>query len=79
MAVNYTPANAPTEKHVRRNSFEFRAIYFMCFAVFLIAAIAERLLPWNWQAQPQTSVRRRSIIEQVREAAGTCTAYAFMG
>lgn len=79
MAVNYTPANAPAAKHVRRNSFEFRVIYFMCFAVFLTAAIVERLLPWNWQTQARNAGRRRSIIEQAREAAGTCTAYAFMG
>lgn len=76
MAVNYAPAQMPTQKGTRRCSLEYRFIFAICFSVFLCAAIVERLMPWNWirRASP-----RRSVFEQAKEAAGTCTAYAFMG
>jgi hypothetical protein len=76
MAVNYAPEHIPTAKSTRRSSLEFRFIFCICFSVFLGAAIVERLMPWNWMRH---SSRRRSVFEQAKEAAGTCTAYAFMG
>lgn len=76
MAVNYAPTHMPTPKNTRRSSLEYRLIFFVCFAVFMAAAIVERLMPWNWVRPTKP---RRSAFEQAKAAAGTCTAYAFMG
>jgi hypothetical protein len=59
------------------DAVQYRLIYAICFAVFLVAAIIARVMPWNWQRQ-RGADRRQSILEQAGEAAGTCTTYAFM-
>ena len=59
------------------DAIQYRVIYAVCFAVFLVAASIERLMPWTWHAHRSAS-RRPSILEQAGEAAGTCTTYAFM-
>lgn len=60
------------------DAIQYRAIYAVCFAVFLLAASLARLMPWTWLAHPDGTTRRPSIFEQASEAAGTCTTYAFM-
>jgi hypothetical protein len=68
--------------HVRRDakkSIEYRVIFPVCFAVFLLAGIFERLMPWSWFAPARHVGASSSLIEQAWGAAGTCTAYAFMG
>jgi hypothetical protein len=74
MALALTTKEGPP--HVKRNGMEtiqFRLILAVCFAVFLIAALFERLLPWSWRRQ------RPSPIAHAWRSAHTCTAYAFMG
>jgi hypothetical protein len=68
--------------HVKRGgkrSIEFRIIFAVSFAFFLLAAVVERLLPWKWLALRPERKRQQTIFEQAWEAAGTCTTYAFMG
>ncbi len=60
------------------DAVQYRVIYVVCFAVFLAAAIIERAMPWTWHGSRPKTERRQSILEQAREAAGTCTTYAFM-
>lgn len=60
------------------DAIQYRVIYVACFAVFLVAAIVERAMPWSWLGSRATAERRQSILEQAGEAAGTCTTYAFM-
>ncbi len=74
----FTMDNRPKSlsKFKRTESLEFRLIFAAAFAVFLVAATVERLLPLGWFKRGQS---RKSIIEQAKEAANTCAAYAFMG
>lgn len=61
---------------VRRDAalpLQFRLIFAVCFAVFLIAALLERLLPWTWRRG------KASPFAQAWQSARTCTTYAFMG
>jgi hypothetical protein len=62
-----------------RGSLEYRLIFGVCFLVFLLAGIVERLLPWSWLAPTRDMRPPLSLIEQAWGAAGTCTAYAFKG
>jgi hypothetical protein len=57
---------------------QFRLIYAICFSLFLLAAIVQRLLPWTWSARSPHAGSRRSVLEQARNAAGICATYAFM-
>ncbi len=63
-------------KFKRTESLEFRLIFVAAFAVFLVTATVERLLPLSWFKR---GAARKSIVEQAKEAANTCAAYAFMG
>lgn len=60
------------------DAIQYLVIYAVCFAVFLVAAIIERAMPWTWLGSRSSTERRPSILEQASEAAGTCTTYAFM-
>lgn len=74
MALVMTTKDSST--HVRRDRVEtlqFRLILVVCFGVFLIAALLERLMPWSWRRQ------KPSPIAHAWRSAHTCTAYAFMG
>jgi hypothetical protein len=74
MAMTTAVTRTRRDKRVRKESVEFRIIFAATFAVFLIAGIIERLLPWNWLTR-----RQASVVQQAWESAGTCTTYAFMG
>jgi hypothetical protein len=63
-------------KFKRAESLEFRLIFVAAFVVFLVAAIVERLLPITWLRRERP---KKSIIQQAKDAANTCAAYAFMG
>ncbi len=63
----------------REEQIEARLYYALSFAVFLVAAIVSRLLPRHWRSLALRPGGRRSIVGEARVAAGTCTAYAFMG
>jgi hypothetical protein len=71
-----------TTTHIRRDAretLEYRVIFGVCFAVFLLAGIVERLLPWAWHKQTRGARPSLSLFQQAWGAAGTCTAYAFKG
>ncbi|MFN0218724.1 MAG: hypothetical protein ACKVP4_07935 [Hyphomicrobium sp.] len=63
-------------KFKRAESLEFRLIFIAAFAVFLVTATLERLLLLSWLRGEGS---RKSILEQAKESANTCAAYAFMG
>jgi hypothetical protein len=62
---------------VRPHSLEYRLLFAGVFAVMLVAALFETLLPQRWMQQNQE--RKGSIIHRASESAQTCVAYAFMG
>ncbi len=68
------------ERHAqsdRRPSFEYHLIFAASFIIFLVAAVLERLMPWNWLNT--ISRRRPSVFTRAWDAAETCSAYSFMG
>ena len=70
------------EWHRRRDTregIESRLIFSVCFLVFLLAGIFERVLPRSWRSASRDPNAPRSLVEQAWGAAGTCTAYAFKG
>jgi len=74
MALVMTTKDSSTRvRRDRMETLQYRLILVVCFAVFLIAALLERLLPWSWRNQ------KPSPIAHAWRSAHTCTAYAFMG
>jgi hypothetical protein len=71
-----------TTTQIRRDSregLEYRLIFGVCFVVFLLAGVVERLLPWSWHLPARDMRPALSLLQQAWGAAGTCTAYAFKG
>lgn len=66
-------------KPKRHDAFEFRLIFTMAFAFFLLTSVIERALPHKWAARAGDGEIRKSVIEQAREAAHISATYAFMG
>jgi len=64
-------------RRAKPNSVEFRLLYAICFGLFLIAAVIQKILPWRWFGHRKDSLRQ-SIFAQARNAAGICAAYTFM-
>jgi hypothetical protein len=60
----------------REEAREFRLLYLLSFAIFLVAAVVARLLPWRERRPGQPS---RSIVAEARAAANTFVPLAFMG
>lgn len=77
MATTFNSSRRSLSKIKRAESIEFRLIFIAAFAVFLVAATVERLLPTSWFKR--NASRRESIFKQAKDAANTCAAYAFMG
>jgi hypothetical protein len=61
----------------RSRSLEFRLIFGVSFLVFLVAAVAGRLLPG--QAVKESRQASRSILAEARAAAHTFVPMVFMG
>lgn len=58
---------------------EFRALYLICLALFLPAAIVARFLPARWRPWPPTDRNSRSVIEEARAAVSAYVPFAMMG
>lgn len=61
----------------RKDVSEYRLIFGVCFAIFLVAAVVSRLLPWSWRLSPDEP-KRKSVVEEAYDAASTVLPYAFM-
>lgn len=79
MALTIDNRRRSQSKFKRTESIEFRLIFIAAFAVFLVTATVERILPVHWLRKRADRSPRKSIFEQAKEAANTCAAYAFMG
>lgn len=73
MALVLTTQDPPRLRRDASETLQFRMIFAVCFAVFLFAALLERLLPWTWGRG------KTSPISRAWQSARTCTTYAFMG
>ena len=56
----------------------YQSMLAICFAVFLVAALIECLLPWRW-ASLAGRWSRKSVLVEAMEAAKTTVPFAFMG
>lgn len=66
-------------KPKRHEAIEFRMIFSIAFAFFLLTSVLERALPHKWAARGGAGEERKSVVEQAREAAHISAGYAFMG
>jgi hypothetical protein len=57
---------------------EFRLIFALCFAAFLLEAIASRAMPWRGHVDT-LGEQRKSVFAQARAAADRTIPFAFMG
>jgi hypothetical protein len=57
---------------------EFRLALRIGFAIFLLAALALRLVPRHWRPAPFSSGEPKSVIAEARSAAHTIVPIAFM-
>ena len=67
----------PMRRTRRKDVSEYRLLFAAAVAIFLVAAVVSRLLPWNWRvaggAQP-----KKSVVDEAWDAANTALPYAFM-
>ena len=63
----------------RPESWEYRVLYGVTFAVFLIAACVELLDPRRYIARKEHAGINQTVIQRASLGARTCVAYAFMG
>ncbi len=77
--ASHTAASRQGSKPKKHEAIEFRLIFMVAFAVFLLASIVERALPHKWTQRAGTGEVSKSVFEQAREAAHISVAYAFMG
>jgi hypothetical protein len=66
-------------KPKRHDAIEFRMIFSLAFAFFLLTSVIERALPHKWMGRVADGEVRKSVFEQAREAAHISAGYAFMG
>jgi hypothetical protein len=57
-------------------TIQFGFLYAVCFGIFLVAAVIQKILPWHWFGRD--GAMSQSIFAQARNAAGICATYAFM-
>jgi hypothetical protein len=62
----------------RSDAIEYRAIYAVAFAFFLLAAAAHRLIPVRWRPNLDPSGKSRTVIAEARSAASNSVPFAFM-
>lgn len=77
--ANHAAAPRVASKPKKHDAIEFRLIYTLAFAVFLLTSVIERAMPHKWGQRAGDSEVRKSVVEQAREAAHISAAYAFMG
>jgi hypothetical protein len=77
--ANHAAAQRVASKPKKHDAIEFRLIFTIAFAVFLLTSVIERAMPHKWTQRAGDGEIRKSVFEQAREAAHISAAYAFMG
>lgn len=73
------PHAHPLARWKRNETLEYRALFAVTFAVFLVAALAEALIPRRWRRPAHRDRANETIIHRASTGARNCVAYAFMG
>jgi hypothetical protein len=63
----------------RGETGEFRLIFMVSFAIFLMVAAIERVLPTSWRSHAVGQDSGKSIFGEAKSAARTFVPFAFMG
>jgi hypothetical protein len=62
----------------REDEIDYRLIYGISFAVFLVMALGARMIDWSGPAHDTTFGKRQSVFMQARSNASSAAAFAFM-
>jgi hypothetical protein len=76
---DYVHTSRRSKASVERGSIEWRLMYVACYVLFLLWAVAMRLLPWRRPADADRSRHRESIFAEARSEAGRIVTFSFMG
>lgn len=74
-----TRSSSPASRPRRGEVGEFRLIFMISFAIFLMVAVIERVLPSSWRSHALGPDGGKSIFGEARAAAHTFVPFAFMG
>lgn len=77
--ASHAAGSRTAAKPKKHDAIEFRLIFTIAFAVFLLTSVLERALPHKWSQRAGNGEAPKSVVEQAREAAHISAAYAFMG
>ncbi len=61
-----------------REARQFRLLYVVCFMLFLMVALAGRIIPTKWRNKITGTTVKRSVIGEAKAAANTIVPFAFM-
>ncbi len=61
------------------SAFESQLMFAACYVLFLVRAIATRLLPWHRREMFDRPGIRQSVFAEARSEAGTIVTSSFMG
>ena len=78
-AAPMTRSSSPSSRPRRGEVSEFRLIFMVSFAIFLMVAVIERVLPSSWRSHAFGPDSGKSIFGEARAAAHTFVPFAFMG
>ena len=79
-AAPMTTRSSSAPSRTRRvEAGEFRLIFLASFAIFLMVAVIERVLPSSWRSHALGHDGGKSIFGEARSAAHTFVPFAFMG
>jgi hypothetical protein len=78
-AVPMSRSSSAALRPRRGETSEFRLIFMVSFAIFLMVAVIERVLPSSWRSHALGHDGGKSIFGEARAAAHTFVPFAFMG
>jgi hypothetical protein len=78
-AVPMIRSSSASARPRRGEASEFRLIFMVSFAIFLMVAVIERVLPSSWRSHALGHDGGKSIFGEARSAAHTFVPFAFMG
>ncbi len=64
---------------VEHRTLESRAMFVVCYALFLVRAVLSRLTPWRKRPAYRGQRQPESIFSEARNAASVMVASSFMG
>ena len=76
---DYVHTDRTSKQPGENRTIEFRLMFVVCYLLFLVPAIAKRLMPWRKGAAFGQAGIRRSVFSEASSAASVLVASSFMG